>query len=62
MDSLTKTLITKAAAYSAAFQELRDMDDSINNATYYEGNDFNGTWVRAYFDGLGYSSKYYYAA
>jgi hypothetical protein len=62
MDSLTKTLIDMNAAYDSAYSELRLKDDSIEEVEYTDGQDYNGTWVRAYHPEVGFSSKYYYAA
>lgn len=60
MDNFVKEIINKAAAYSSAFKELELKDNTIKDAQYFEGNDLGGIFVRAYVEGLGYSSKYYY--
>ena len=60
MDTLTKQLVDKAAAYNSAFSELWYQDNEITNVEYVEGQDVGGKFVRAYEPQLGYSSKYYY--
>ena len=62
MDSLTKTLVTKSNAYNSAFWELKNQDSSIIEVEYFEGTDTAGSFVRGYYESVGYSSKYYYAA
>lgn len=63
MDSFTKKLVDKASAYSVAFSEVFEQDTTINDTEvdYIEDQDVNGTFVRAYHESVGYSSKYYYA-
>lgn len=61
MDSLTKTLVAKSDAYNSAFWELKNQDNSIIEVEYFEGKDTYGNFVRGYYEGVGYSSKYYYA-
>ena len=62
MDTLTKLLVDKAAAFSAAFQELVAKDNNIEDldVEYFEGKDINGKFVRCFEPEVGYSSKYYY--
>lgn len=61
MDSLTTKLIDKAAAYNSAFVEVWQIGRNVTDVEYVEGSDINGTYVRAYLEGVGWSSKYYYA-
>lgn len=60
MDTLTKKLVDKAAAYNSAFEELHVKDSSIKTAEYIDETDTRGKFVRAYVEHLGYSDKYYY--
>lgn len=62
MDTLTKQLIDRSAAYSSAFSEVFNKDTTINHAdvSYVDEEDIGGKFVRAYHPTLGYSSKYYY--
>ena len=61
MDSLTTKLIDKAAAYNSAFVEIWQEGNNDTDVEYLEDSDINGTYVRAYLEGVGWSSKYYYA-
>lgn len=63
MDTLTKQLIDKSAAFSSAFSELFNQDTTINSSEvqYLEDKDMMGKFVRAYHVEIGYSSKFYYA-
>lgn len=60
MDFLTKQLVDKAAAFNSAFSELWQQDNTLTDVEYVEGQDYSGSFVRAYNEILGYSSKYYY--
>lgn len=60
MDSLTRQLMSKSAAYNSAFVEVWKEGNNITDIEYFEGRDYLGTFVRAYLMGIGYSSKYYY--
>jgi hypothetical protein len=61
MDSLTKILIGKSAAYNSAFVEVWQVGKNVTDVEYSEDSDISGTFVRAYLEGVGWSSKYYYA-
>lgn len=62
MDSFTKKLVDKSAAFSSAFSEVFEQDTTINDTevTYHESQDYGGCFVRAYHPQIGFSSKYYY--
>lgn len=62
MDTLTKKLIDKAAAYNAAYNELRTINDDfdLDEVEYSDGQDYVGTFCRAWHIEVGFSSKYYY--
>ena len=58
--AFTTTLMTRAAAYNSALEELKNIDDTIDDAEYVDDSDHMGSFVRAFVPGIGYSSKYYY--
>lgn len=63
MDTLTKQLIDKSAAYSSAFNQLRTLDKDINpnEVEYTEDSDIMGRFVRSYHIDVGFSDKYYFS-
>ena len=57
---ISKTALTKSIAKVQAAAEL---DEYPSRCTFSEGTSWTGKpWIRAFANGVGYSSKYYYDA